>query len=58
MKIFETSEMKISVFESENVVTTSGNAGQQTTAVQQALDAANDGTTIAGSVGTLEVDLW
>ena len=50
--------MKISVFESENVVTTSGNAGQQTTAVQQALDAANDGTTIAGSVGTLEVDLW
>ena len=58
MKIFETPEMKISVFESENVVTTSGNAGQQTTAVQKALDDAKDGTTIAGSAGTLSVDLW
>ncbi len=58
MKIFETPEMEISVFESENVVTASGGAGQQDTAVQQALAAAQDGTTISGSAGTLMVDLW
>lgn len=55
MKIFETPEMNISVFESENVVTTSGG---QTTAVDNAMADANDGTTIAGSAGTLQVDLW
>lgn len=55
MKIFETPEMNISIFESENVITASGPA---TTAVDQAVAAANDGTTIAGSAGTLVVDLW
>lgn len=53
MKIFETPEMNISIFESENVVTASGGA-PATTAVDQAqADAAN----IAGTAGTLVVDL-
>ena len=57
MKIFETPEMKISVFENTDIVTTSG-GGQQQTAVDKAMADANDGTTIAGSAGTLQVDLW
>ena len=53
MKKFETPKMIISVFERENVVTTSG--GSTTTAVQLATaDSAN----IAGSAGTLLVNLW
>lgn len=55
MKIFETPEMNISVFENTDIVTTSG---VQTTAVDKAIADANDGTTIAGSAGTLSVDLW
>ena len=57
MKIFKTPEMKISVFENENVITASG-GGQQQTAVDKAMADANNGTTIAGSAGTLQVDLW
>ena len=56
MKIFETPEMKISVFEKENVMTASG-GGQQQTAVDKAMADARNGA-VAGSVGTLEVDLW
>ena len=55
MKRFETPELKISVFENENVVTTSG--GGQTTAVKQAIADAQNGA-VEGSVGTLSVDLW
>ena len=54
MKIFETPEMKISVFEKENVMTASGG---QTTAVDKAMADAQNGA-VAGSVGTLQVDLW
>ena len=55
MKIFETPEMKISVFENTDIVTTSG--GQQQTAVDKAMADARNGA-VAGSVGTLSVDLW
>ena len=55
MKRFNTPKINISIFESENVVTTSG-AGTETTAVDQALQAANSGA-IADSAGTLQVDL-
>ena len=54
MKIFETPEMKISVFENTDVVTTSG---VQTTAVDKAMADARNGA-VEGSVGTLQVDLW
>ena len=56
MKLFETPEMNISVFENENVITTSG-GGQQQTAVDKAMTDAHNGA-VAGSVGTLQVDLW
>ena len=58
MKIFETPEMKISVFESENVIMASdgSGSGQQVSAAQQAINIANDGTTIVGSAGTLSLD--
>lgn len=56
MKKIETPEMNISVFENENVITTSG-GGQQMTAVDKAKTDAENGA-IAGSVGTLEVDIW
>ena len=54
MKKFETPEMNISVFENENVVTTSGG---QMTAVDKAMADAQNGA-VSGSVGTLSVDLW
>ncbi|MBQ3425792.1 MAG: hypothetical protein IJH37_01470 [Clostridia bacterium] len=60
MKMFETPELKISVFENENAVTTSG-GGPQTTAVEQAMNDAQNGAvegSVEGSVGTLSVDLW
>ena len=53
MKIFETPEMKISVFENENVITTSG--GSTPTAVELATA---DSVYIEGTAGTLQVDLW
>ena len=53
MKKFETPKMIISVFESENVVTTSG--GSTLTAVQLATA---DSDYIEGTAGTLQVDLW
>ncbi len=56
MKMFETPELKISVLENENAVTTSG-GGPQTTAVEQAMNDAQNGA-VEGSVGTLSVDLW
>ena len=53
MKKFETPKMIISVFESENVVTTSG--GSTPTAVELATA---DSVYIDGTAGTLQVDLW
>lgn len=54
MKLFVTPEMNISIFESENVVTTSGSTPTSTAVDQAQVDAAN----IAGTSETVVVNLW